>query len=197
MTKELESKICNFLSFWVVVRTGFLKFEKFLFSWIPLINTIVLSATCLFTIKIKEVMSNPIFSEFYYTFSFQLESLRNSHSWRVRWRGENKFFGHIFNLPLYLTLHLSLHLTLQLFISFLPLHLTYYFQPQSSCHLSLPIFFPSSHSSSVHLNLHPFSLPLNLTLHLFIYSSLFIPPFIYLSPSSYSSSFHLTVHLFK
>ena len=47
MTKELESKMCNFLSFWVVMRTGLLKFEKFLFSWILLTNMIILSATCL------------------------------------------------------------------------------------------------------------------------------------------------------
>ena len=42
MTKELESKMCNFSSFWVVVRTEELKFQKFLFSWIPLLNTIIL-----------------------------------------------------------------------------------------------------------------------------------------------------------
>ena len=74
MTKELESKMSNFESFWVVVRTGYLKFQKFLFSWIPLINTICVQLhSChdhfevqhaYVTIKIKEVVSNQIFLHF-------------------------------------------------------------------------------------------------------------------------------------
>ena len=77
-------------------------------------------------------------------------------------------------------------------------------------------FFPPSHPSSVCLNLHPFNLPLSLTLHLtihlftspFIYSSLFISPFIYSShcsfllitssshPSALHHNFHLTLQPF-
>ena len=47
MTKELESKMCNISSFWVVLRTGYLKFHKFLFSWIPLINIIIMRCNML------------------------------------------------------------------------------------------------------------------------------------------------------
>ena len=88
MTKELESKMCNFLSYWVVVRTGLLKFEKFLFSWIPLFNTIILRGNMfMLWSKLKKL-------------------------WVIQ-----------------------------------------YFWSFTAC--------PSSHPSSVHLNLHPFNLPLN------------------------------------
>ena len=117
--------MCNFLSFWVVVITGLLELEKFLFSWIPLFNTIILRC----------------------------------------------------NMPL-LQSKLKKLWVIQYFWSF------------TAC--------PSSHPSSVHLNWHPFNLPLNLILHLslisaFIYSSLFISSFIYsslfISSFIYSSLF--------
>ena len=65
MTKELESKMCNFSLFWIVVRTGLLKFQKFLFqlnsshqyNHFEVQHSYVM-------IKIKEVVSNWIFLHF-------------------------------------------------------------------------------------------------------------------------------------
>ena len=82
MTKELESKMCNFF-FFILSSCE---------NWVTQISKILIQLDsphqydsfevqhAYVTIKIKEVMSNPIFLKFYCMFSFQLDSLKNSHS---------------------------------------------------------------------------------------------------------------------
>ena len=90
--------------------------------------------TCVM-IKIKEVMSNPIFLEFYYMFSFQFSmipvQIHSSHP---------SIYLSLFISPfIYSSYPSSIHLTVHLFIS------------------PLPIFFPSLHLTcylSLHLTLH-------------------------------------------
>ena len=121
-------------------------------------------------IKIKEVMSNPIFLEFYYMFSFQFSMtpvpIHSSHSSSHPSIYLSLFISpfiysshpssihltvYLFKLPLHLTLHLFITILISPFNSsshFLSLQFT------SSSHLPLPIFFSisSSHPSSLSLS---------------------------------------------
>ena len=133
-------------------------------------------------IKIKQVMSNPIFLEFYYMFSFQFSTnpvqIHSSHS-----SSHPSIYLSLFISPfiyssypsshpssIYLTVHLfklPLHLTPQLFITTFisPFNSSSHFlsvQFTSSSHLSLPKFFSisSSHPSSLSSS-YPTSLSLS------------------------------------
>ena len=193
MTKEFESKMCSFFHIlsscenWVTQI-----WKKFLFSWIPLINMIILRCNMpMLWSKLKKLWV------IQYFWSFTTCSHSNFLWLLFIYTLPSIYLSSSHPLSIHLTFHLTLHLFISLFIS-----LNYLFISPIS---SSSQFW--SHPSTLHLTFYLFNLPLHLTYHcenffpsISLVISLFISPYISLFISLFISKLplhltHLSSHL--